>query len=132
MKNKILKIAFLILITLGISFTFLQTTKANTEYNIEWKAVTGTAIPSTINRKPLPAYIGNNTKIRRGKIIVFEASIDAEYVLYAGNCNTQMLYRLAIGSFNNQRQPENIEPYLNEKWFSANKFQKKLLTAACS
>lgn len=132
MKNKILKIAFFVLITLGISFTLLQTTKANAEYNIEWKAVTGTAIPSAMNPKPQPAYIGINTKIRRGEIIVFEASIDGQYVLYAGNCNTRMLYRLAIGSFNNQRQPENIEAYSNEKWFSANQFQKKLLTAACS
>ncbi len=118
-------------IPIAIALTLLPSTQAKAEYSITWKAVPGTAIPSDMNPKPQPAYIATNTKIRRGEMIVFDAYIDGQYVLYAGNCSKQMLYRLALGSFDNQRQPRNIKPYPNEKWFQANKFQTKVLAAAC-
>ncbi|MEL6163035.1 MAG: hypothetical protein AAFR37_04480 [Cyanobacteria bacterium J06628_3] len=110
----------------------LQSNKVKAENNIQWKAVPETAIPSRMNPNPRPAYIGKNTSIRRGENIVFDAYIDEQYVLYAGNCRTQMLYRLSIGSFDKKRQPQNIKPYPNEKWFQANQFQKYVLNAACS
>ena len=119
-------------ISITIVLTLLSSTQANARYTIRWKAVSETAIPSNMNLKPQPAYIGTNTKIRRGEMIVFDAYVDGQYVLYAGNCNKKTLYRLAIGSFDNQRQPRQIRPYLNEKWFQANKFQTKVLKAACS
>ncbi|BAY81108.1 hypothetical protein NIES267_05730 [Calothrix parasitica NIES-267] len=132
MKNNTLKKAFFILIPVGIILILLQSTKVKAENNIKWKAVPETAIPSRMNPNPQPAYIGTNTSIRRGENIVFDAYIDGQYILYAGNCRTQMLYRLSIGSFNKKRQPQNIRPYLNEKWFQASKFQEEVLKAACS
>ncbi|MEL6460460.1 MAG: hypothetical protein AAFX46_06395 [Cyanobacteria bacterium J06636_27] len=132
MKNNALKKAFFILIPVGIILILLQSNKVKAENNIQWKAVPETAIPSRMNPNPRPAYIGKNTSIRRGENIVFDAYIDEQYVLYAGNCRTQMLYRLSIGSFDKKRQPQNIKPYPNEKWFQANQFQKYVLNAACS
>lgn len=118
-------------IPIAIALILLPSTKIKAQYSIRWKAVPGTAIPSNMNPQPQPAYIGTNTKIRRGEIIVFDAYVDGQYVLYAGNCSKQMLYRLALGSFDNQRQPRNIEPYPNEKWFQASNFQKPIIKAAC-
>ena len=119
-------------IPIVIALTLLPSTQANARYGITWKAVPGTAIPNNMNPTPQPAYIGTNTKIRRGEMVVFDAYVDGQYVLYAGNCNKKTLYRLAIGSFDNQRQPRKIRPYPNEKWFQASKFQTKVLKAACS
>ena len=118
-------------IPIAIALTLLPSTQANARYGITWKAVPGTAIPSNMNPKPQPAYIGTNTKIRRGEMIVFDAYVDGQYILYGGNCNKQILYRLALGSFDNQRQPRKIEPYPNEKWFQASNFQKPIIKAAC-
>ncbi|MGB7375182.1 MAG: hypothetical protein WA959_01205 [Rivularia sp. (in: cyanobacteria)] len=122
MKNNPLKKAFSILMPVGIVLTLLQSTRAKAENNIIWKAVPGTAIVREGNPKPQPDYIGTNTSIRRGENVVFDAYIDGQYVLYAGNCRKQMLYRLSIGSFDNKRQPQNVKPYPNEKWFRANNF----------
>ncbi len=119
-------------IPIAIALTLLPSTQAKAEYGITWKAVPGTAIVREGNPKPQPDYIGTNTTIRRGENVVFDAYIDGQYVLYAGNCRRQMLYRLSIGSFDNKRQPQNVKPYPNEKWFRANNFQKPILTAACS
>ena len=132
MTNNIIRAAFSILMPVGILLSLLESTKANAQYNIQWKAVPGTAIVREGNPKPQPDYIGANTSIRRGENVVFDAYVDGQYVLYAGNCSRQMLYRLSIGSFDYKRQPLNVKPYPNEKWFRANKFQKPILTAACS
>ena len=102
------------------------------DQDIVWFNVHGTDIPSRMNPDPNPATIGVNTIIRHGDEIIFDAVIDGQYVRYNGNCASGLLYRLLIGLLDENNQPTDIRPYPNDRWFSANPFQKKILVEACS
>lgn len=99
--------------------------------NITWLDVPGTDIPSRMNPDPIPASIGANTIVRQGKKIIFDAIIDGQYIRYNGNCDSRFLYRLLIGLLDENNQPTDIR-YYNDRWFSANPFQEKILMEACS
>lgn len=99
--------------------------------NIIWLDVPETDIPSKMNPDPVPATIGANTIVRQGSEIIFDAVIDGQYVRYNGNCDSGLLNRLLIGSLDENNQPKDIRSY-NDRWFSANPFQEKILMEACS
>lgn len=90
--------------------------------SIEWIAVTD-GIGSTA--------VGSNTLVRTGDQITFDARVDKQYVRYNGNCQSEVLYRLKIGTIDSNNQPQNVEPYPNERWFRANDYQAAILAAAC-
>jgi hypothetical protein len=73
------------------------------EQAIKWSDVPGTNKPSVMYPNPSPAYLGTNTLIRRSDQISFDAIIDEQYIRYSGNCRTKMLYRLKIGTVDDNR-----------------------------
>ncbi|EDX83180.1 hypothetical protein S7335_359 [Synechococcus sp. PCC 7335] len=89
---------------------------------IEW-----TDVPNVI----VPAEIGTNTIVRQGNQIMFDAIADGLYVRYNGNCQSQVLYRLLIGSLDENSQPIDVIDYPNERWFEANDYQSAILATAC-
>ena len=88
---------------------------------IEWIDVPGEAA----------AAVGANTIARRDDQITFDATADGLYVRYSGNCRSQVLYRLLIGTLDDNNQPTAVSPYPNEKWFAANDYQAAILAVAC-
>ena len=131
MRNNTSRVAFSALVLAGvISTTLLQTVRANAE-DIQWKAVPGTTTPSVTNPESQPAYIGTNTPIRRGENIVFDANIDGQYVLYAGDCGTKMLYRLSIGTLDRKRQPRNMKSGLKQMSFKGRFSNPRVCSNIC-
>lgn len=75
--------------------------------------------------------VGANTIARQEDQITFDAIADRLYVRYSGNCRSQVLYRLLIGTLDEDNQPTAVSPYPNEEWFAANDYQTAILAVAC-
>ena len=95
-----------------------------TGQTIEWRDVQNVITP---------AAVGTNTIARKENQITFDAIADGQYVRYNGNCAMEVLYRLKIGRLDENRQPFDVVPYPNEKWFAANDiYQVPILSTACA
>lgn len=121
--------ALQVAIVAGCLFLLLPAAPSHAQV-IEWIDVPPRGnIPASVEF--IPAFVGSNTIARNGNQITFDAIIDGHYIRYSGNCQSEMLYRLKVGSLDRDIQPQNVMPYSNERWFLANDYQSSILTVAC-
>jgi hypothetical protein len=98
-----------------------------------------TAVPETLYSPELENtesdldlhYINTNNIIRRRNLVIFEVvTPDAAYLRIEGNCQTEKIHELSLGSF----ESENKLTYTNTDypWRKVNELEGKLLKFACN
>ncbi|HEY9666046.1 MAG TPA: hypothetical protein V6C91_04540 [Coleofasciculaceae cyanobacterium] len=97
--------------------------------NASWQVVPDTA--GTEEGYTDPAFIDINSISRNQDIVVFEViNPDVSYGRVEGNCKTEQIRSLRLGSFLSATQVSYIEQN-NQSWSMANPYQIKLLKFAC-
>lgn len=100
------------------------------DYDIVWKPVPGTKIPSLMEPNPGYWYVGTNTITKEGNSINFDVNADGEYVRYSASCESGMMKRILIGQFNNN-QVVAVRRW-QENFSTSNEFQKLVLDYSCT
>ena len=100
------------------------------DYEIFWKPVPKTNIPSLMEPHPDYWYLGVNTIVKKGNLIDFDVNTDGEYVRYSANCKSGEIKRILMGQITNGQIVAAHK--WDEEFSTANMFQKLVLNYACT